>query len=461
MAPLVSGPVSGHVRSLRSGTKVVLSVVYYLDMKLEKRAYQRRTVTKVVSLQSQGMFSVLVVSPPGSGKTEMAMNIVDDRTAIWVTHTRELCIQAYDRLCARFGSSAVSAVMAGRGETPGARVHVGTVQSFLKCGKVFPNVGVAILDEAHHYVADEWSAVRELYTGLRGGIQKVREVGLTATPERADGRPLGDIFQELVVAASYSELLKSGHIVPVRVFAPETDLGSDYARHPVDAWADYSEDSLTFAFFPRVHIARMYANEWVSRDVTADVIVGESPVGERGASMHDFKSGKCRILSTVNTMTEGVNVEEARAALLAKSFDFIGGYLQATGRVLRPSVGKKDSIIIDLTGASIRHGSPTQDREYSLTGRAISGPSHGLGGGGVVTDPEVRGVAMRLAHAGIPGIGIPKPIILPEADPVRIRNREKDKARVRTVLTRHGKAAARKMEEQLANLRGTAVRGSR
>ncbi len=431
-------------------------------MKLEKRAYQSRTVRKVLSLQSHGMVSVLVVSPPGSGKTEMAMDAVADRTAVWVTHTRELCTQAYQRLCARFGDSAVSMVMAGWNETPGARIHVGTVQSILRRGTKFTNIEVAILDEAHHYMADTWNEVRQMYSGPRGGRQRVKEIGLTATPEREDGKPLGDIFQDLVVAATYSELLKAGHIVPVRVFAPEVDLGSDYARHPVDAWTDYSEDSLTFAFFPRVHIARMYADEWVSRDVPADVIVGESPNGERGASMEDFKGGRCRVLSTVNTMTEGVNIEEARTALLGKSFDFIGGYLQGTGRVLRPHEGKEDAIIIDLTGASLRHGSPTQDREYSLTGRAISGPSHGVGGGGVAADPEVLGVSMKITHRGaLKHDMVPKPVVLPEPDPGRIKARQKEKDRVRAARTRHGEAAARKLETYLASLRGSAVRGAR
>jgi len=430
-------------------------------MRLEKRAYQARTVEKVVSLQSHGVLSILVVSPPGSGKTEMAMDMISDKTAVWVTHTRELCVQAYERLCGRFGPGAVSMVMPGWGETPGARITVGIVHSILRRDKRFANVELVILDEAHHYMADEWGLVRQTYSGPRGGRQRVREVGLTATPERNDGRPLGDIFQELVVAASYSELLKAGHIVPVRVFSPEVDLGSDYARHPVDAWADYSEDSLTFAFFPKVELARMYADEWVSRDVPADVIIADSPVGERGASMQDFKSGSCRVLSTVNTVTEGVNVEEARAVVLGRSFDFIGSYLQGTGRVLRPSPGKKYAIVIDLTGASIRHGSPTQDREYSLSGRAISGPSHGLGGGGVAADPEVRGVSMRLAHNGSGVSLLPRPIVLPDADPSRIKAREKDKAKLRAVRTRHGEAAARKMEAYLASMRGSVVRGGR
>jgi hypothetical protein len=44
--------------------------------------------------------------------------------------------------------------------------------------------------------------------------------------------------------------------------------------------------------------------------------------------------------------------------------------MQATGRVLRPSPGKPHAILIDLVDAYGSHGSPTDDREYSLTNEA-------------------------------------------------------------------------------------------
>jgi hypothetical protein len=47
--------------------------------------------------------------------------------------------------------------------------------------------------------------------------------------------------------------------------------------------------------------------------------------------------------------------------------------------VLRPAPHKRRALVIDLCGATHIHGYPDQDREYSLTGRPISGSSGGLG----------------------------------------------------------------------------------
>jgi DNA repair protein RadD len=64
-----------------------------------------------------------------------------------------------------------------------------------------------------------------------------KTVGLTATPERLDGRGLKDHFDELVVGPSVKRLIADGWLSPYRYFAPgEPDLagvkvlGGDFNR---------------------------------------------------------------------------------------------------------------------------------------------------------------------------------------------------------------------------------------
>ena len=410
-----------------------MKVVYIM----EQRIYQRRACEAVIAAWYHGARSVLLVSPPGSGKTEIGMWLVGERRTLWVVHTRELAQQAYNRLRDHFGDDAVSMIASGYHERPRARIIVATVQSLLEHA---PLVGIelVVLDEAHHYCAERWRSVRGLYSS------DALELGLTATPERDDGKPLGDIFDQLVVAANYSELLAAGHIVPTRVIQPVRDLGGNYAQHPVDAWAEFSEAAQTFAYFPLVETAKLYAGQWQERGVNSDTVFGETILSDRAATFEAFERGDCRVLSTVSTMLEGVNVPSARVVLIGRSFDFIGVYLQATGRGIRAHNGKADCICIDLTGASIRHGSPIQDREYSLTGKAISGPSHGGTGGGGVTVPEVVGCKMLLAERGALPIGAPLPpgLSLPAPDPRRAERDRQVKAMLRKIRTKHGKDAA-------------------
>lgn len=407
--------------------------------KMDRREYQERTVDAVRRHWANARKAVLVVSPPGSGKTEMGMKLIGTESVLWVVHTRELALQALERLRGQFGDDTVGAIMGGYPEPTKARIVVATVQSLLLRGAA-PAADLVVLDEAHHYVATEWRAVLCLMS------RNPRVLGLTATPERADGTPLGDIFEELEVAAHYSELRREGHIVPVRVVAPVRDLGSDFAQHPVDAYARWSGGGSAFAFFPLIKTAQMYAEEWIMRGVDARCVHSEETKQERAATFEAFQRGECRVMSTVAAIIEGVNVPAASVAILGRSFDFIGGYLQATGRILRPDKdsGKAFATVIDLTGATIRHGPPDQDREYSLTGKGIttrSAPAKPPPPGGSVGEPEVYGVDMRVTY-GAKEFVEASPLELPERDPERLRVWREARDRYRELMTRRGRGAA-------------------
>lgn len=312
------------------------------------------------------------------------------KSALWVAHRRDLVSQTARRLESSFGSR-VGVVMPGERENRDATIFVGTVQTLMS--RVKAPADYLVLDEAHHYVATEWAQLRDAYP-------KARVVGLTATPQRSDGEAMGDVFSEIVVAASYSELLREGFLVPARVHRPRVSLGNDLAQDPIEAWRRYSEGSRTFVFCARTSIARDVAQRFRDAGVLAGTIEANTPKREREELLESFRRGKHRVITNVGTMTEGIDVPEARTAILMRAFDFVGQYLQVVGRVLRPAKDKRDAVLIDLTGASIKHGLPTDDRRYSLEGKAISGQA--FGGGGVAPEfaQEVRGVDLVTVASG-------------------------------------------------------------
>lgn len=306
----------------------------------------------------------MLVAPTGAGKTVLGEELVSDQeSALWVAHRRELVIQAATRLRARFGAKDVGIVMPGEASDPGARIQCGTVQTLLARG--IAKTKCVVLDEAHHYMAEDWRRLLDA-TGHE------RCLGLTATPQRQDGEALGDIFDRLVVAAQYSELLDAGHLVHASVFQPPSSLGNDLAMDPLVAWAKHSGGARSFVFCARVEIAYQLAQRFREYGVIAETVEAETPTRERDRIMERFRSGKTLVLTNVNALTEGVDVPEAGCVVLARTFGHVGGMLQAAGRVLRPSPDKERAVVIDLTGCTLRHGLPTDDREYSLRGRAIS-----------------------------------------------------------------------------------------
>lgn len=349
------------------------------------REYQEKAV---ISVRDEWLRvrSVCLVAPTGAGKTVLGQSLIHGKRALWVAHRRELVKQAAERIGA-------GVIAPGYCANPKAIAQVGTVQTLVARG-TRPPADVIVLDEAHHYMAAEWRELAECYPDAN-------VLGLTATPQRADGEPLGDIFDSLVVAAPYSELVRDGYLVTTRVYRPAVSLGNDLAMDPVDAWMKHSEGSRAFVFCGRVSIANEIAERFRGLGVIAKTIEANTSIRDRDESLAQFRSGHVKVLTNVYALTEGVDVPEARTVILARSFGHVGSYLQAVGRVLRPAKDKPDAILVDLTGTSIKHGLPTQDREYSLGARPISGEAperEAVSGGGF--EQRVRGMELVVAHPG-------------------------------------------------------------
>lgn len=332
------------------------------------RPYQAQACAEVERFGETGIRSVLLVAPTGAGKTRMAEEFVylereRGGTIGFIVHRRELLRQAAAILRKRFPALDVGIIGPGEELDLAAPIQVATVQTLLARG-IRPNFTLFILDECHHYAAALWIELAQHY-------RLARTIGLTATPERQDGRPLGDIFQALVVAARYPELVRDGHLVPCRVYQPPEIMGSDLAQDPLTAWQRYAEGSRTFVFTSGVDAAYELAERFRDAGIAAGTIEAKTPKGERDETLAQFAAGSLTVLTNVFALTEGVDIPAARTCMLARGCGHVGPYLQMVGRVLRPAPGKPDAILIDLSGATLVHGLPTEDREYSLDGEGI------------------------------------------------------------------------------------------
>ncbi len=335
----------------------------------ELRDYQVRAVDGVHAEWTAGRRAVCLVSPTGSGKTRLGEEFVYRARAakervLWIAHRRELLKQAAARLALTFSPFDIGIIAPGEEFNPAAEIQIATVQTLLARDHR-PDASLLVWDECHHVAADEWREVFNHYS-------RARALGLTATPERQDGKPLGDMFDGLVVAATYSELIKSGHLVPCRVYQPPEAMGgNELARDPLEAWQRYADGSQTFVFCASVEGAYELAKRFGAEGVAAETVEAKTKKCERDEILGRFAGGRTTVLTSVFALTEGIDIPTARCAVLARGCGHVGPYLQMVGRVLRPAPGKADAILIDLTGATLVHGLPTEDREYGLDGSGI------------------------------------------------------------------------------------------
>lgn len=325
-------------------------------------SFQARAVEKVLRNWCVAKEGCLV-APTGAGKTNMAAMVIKEglkhnKTSTFLSHTRDLVDQTAARLH-RDLNETVGVVMAGRRRT-NARVQVSSIQT-LVAREAAPDTDIVLPDECHHMAAREWSS---LLQECRGKFW----LGLTATPERGDGLPLGGLFRWLVVAASYSDLVRNGNLVPCRVYRPQ-GLLKGLADDPVAAYLQWGEGRSGFVYVKTVEHARALALAFSAKGIPAAAVDFESP--DRAERIADLREGRVRLLINVYTLTEGVDVPAASICIIARGVGHVSVYLQMAGRVLRAHPGKTDAVLLDLPGVTHDFGMPTEDREYSLEGEGI------------------------------------------------------------------------------------------
>jgi superfamily II DNA or RNA helicase len=84
----------------------------------------------------------------------------------------------------------------------------------------------------------------------------------------------------------------------------------------------------------------------------------------------DLGSGVLKALFSCEIVSEGTDIPSVAGVQLFRPTDSLSLYLQQVGRGLRKCDGKPYAVVLDHVGNSHRHGLPTDDREWSLEGKA-------------------------------------------------------------------------------------------
>jgi superfamily II DNA or RNA helicase len=313
--------------------------------------HQSRALDSLRAAIAAGKRRICVVSPTGSGKGTIASEIFRllQGKGLFLVHRREIILDQANRVP---GSGII---LPGYNAKPFARIQIASVETLLN-RDTLPEADVIVIDECHHYVKNSWGS-------LIGKYPNSIIIGLTATPERADGRPLAH-FEELIVAAQYSELIAAGLICPAQVYQPAAELGGDLALDPVAAYEKYTPGMKGFVFLPTVEMAHS-----LKFNVPTATITAKTPKNIRDRAIEDLRAGRIKLILNYGTMTEGVDCPDAQVCILARRCIHTGTYLQIAGRVLRSAPGKRHAVLLDLVGASLKHGLPHIDRQYTLDGR--------------------------------------------------------------------------------------------
>ncbi len=365
----------------------------------------------------------VVVLPTAAGKTylaQMVMAATPRRTLITVP-TLDLMHQWYANLEAAFPGVEVGLLGGGsRDRTP---ILVATYDSASIYAEDLGNqYALLICDECHHLPSDFHRSIAEY------SIAPYR-LGLTATPERSDGRheDLETLLGKVVYRRT-SEELSGTALAPYQVVQLKVQLSDDerdrYAKLQKErneflqeskiwlsspqGWQRFVQASAKSAAGRRAMLAHresknialgtqgkltllekllkkhypdrtlIFTNDnatvyKISQDFLIPAITHQTPVKERHTILQKFRSGDYSVIVVSHVLNEGVDVPDARVAILLSGSGSPREYIQRLGRVLRKGSSGKMALLYEVIAEQTSEEGVSRRRHQQPTAQSETG----------------------------------------------------------------------------------------
>lgn len=375
------------------------------------RSYQTKLVCDIYQAWSQGAVNVLGVLPTGGGKTVVFSDIINAHrgASCAIAHRQELVSQISLALARNkaqhriIGSEKLikHIVRLHIDETghnyynPSSNHAVAGVDTLIRRKENLrfwsETVTLWVLDETHHLTkANKWGKAVAMFPNAKG-------LGVTAIPERADGKGLGrhsdGLMDTLVEGPGMRELINQGYLSDYRIFMPPTDLDvsqvtiskatGDFNPYQlkrqvrksrimgdvIEHYLKHANGKLGITFATDVESATDIAHNFNKEGVPAAVVTAKTPDVERFSIFKKFLNRKLLNLVNVDLFGEGVDLPALEVVSMARPSESFNLVNQQFGRTLRVMEGKQNAIIIDHVGNILRHGLPDAPRKWTLDRR--------------------------------------------------------------------------------------------
>ncbi len=376
----------------------------------EPRPYQLEAHAAWSKAQGRGV----VVLPTGAGKTHVAVMAIDEkrRSALIIAPTLDLVAQWYDLLGATFGEPIG---LVGGGSHDVRPITVTTYDSaHLHMEHFGAKFGLVVFDESHHLPSQAYA------TAARACLAPYR-LGLTATPERTDGRDamLDDLVGPIVYRKDIIEL-SGEYLSDYETERIEVELStSERAEYDSEratyvaflrktgirmgsptGWSDFimlssrsdegrramaahrRQREIAFTAPAKLayldHLLQLHSGDraivftqdnatayLVSRRFLLPCITHQTKVKERSAILKGISDGTFTAIVTSKVLNEGVDVPEANIAIVLSGSGSVREHVQRLGRVLRKRPGKSAILYELVTSGTAETQTSERRREHS------------------------------------------------------------------------------------------------
>ena len=352
---------------------------------LEPKDYQKDMLEQLALEREHGRFRNLVVAATGTGKTVVAA--FDYRDAcqavggrprlLFVAHSKEILAQARRTYREVLRDHSFGEMLAGGSELQRYDHIFATINSVWardlveRCGSNYWHT--VVVDECHRLAADR-------FDGFVKSVHPKILLGLTATPERSDGKPIFPYFDNRPDGSPAVEL-RLWHALDLQLLSPfeyygcddDTDFsvvpwdkpgereaidnlvtGNDTrARLVIDEWRRLTGDpkrSKALVFCVTVAHAEFMARKFNQAGLPSLCIVGSTDADVRRQAPARLARGELCALVTCDLYNEGVDLPSVDTLLLLRPTQSPVLFRQQIGRGLRLHEGKQSCLVLDFVG---------------------------------------------------------------------------------------------------------------
>lgn len=364
------------------------------------RAYQKEALSAVMKAIKTDR-NVLVQAATGAGKTILFSALIKrflkgkKNARVYVlAHREQLIWQARSKLCQVWPECekeiGLACASTGRKVDVYKPIVIGSPQTLSHGPETLPRADMVIIDECHRLApANKDSQYRRLIDAMRSKSPEMRLVGVTATPYRlGQGLIYGEQckdkganwFGSMCFAIGTELLQEQGYLVPLRLFAPiDPDLSEvgtadgDYivkqlsdtmskaihVHSALDAVERHASDRKHIVVFAvSIQHAEILRDAFRETGRKAEAVHSKMPHADRLRILKAFDDGEIDVLCNVGVLTEGWDCKPVDCMVMCRPTKSPALYVQMAGRGLRTCKGKKDCIMLDVSGNWTRHGRP-------------------------------------------------------------------------------------------------------
>ena len=244
------------------------------------------------------------------------------------------------------------------------------------------NPKLIIADECNFALAKSWQKVFNAYPNAF-------VIGLSATPVRLSGEPMGNTFSNIIEDISAEELIERGFLCDYDYYAPPLELdwesvnlvAGDYDKRQLERKFDnakiygdvinefrkLADNRKTIVFCTTIKHSQKTAEEFCKAGFKAEHLDANTSSGERESIVERFRTGETQIICNCMLLIYGFDVPDCDCVVLLRPTKSLAIYIQATMRCLRGKLNKR-AVILDFVRNYEIHGMPTDNREWSLDG---------------------------------------------------------------------------------------------